>query len=68
MKTKTIYLIKYNDCYGNGDDDSIEVAVSKRSDFKKWLKKHNAERKADGNEPENEDEFDLIEVELIVTF
>lgn len=67
VKTKTVYIVRYNDCYGvsGNDDTSIEAVLQKESDFKKWLKMHNADRKADGNEPESEEEFDIEGVQLV---
>lgn len=61
MSTKKVFIIQYNDCYGNGDNKSIESVIEKRADFNKWLKQHNKDRKAEGNEPESKAEFDLIE-------
>ena len=63
-KTTKIILIQYNDCFGDGNK-SIEGAVRRKQDFDKWLKEHNALRKADGNEPEGREEFDLIETKLV---
>ena len=63
-----IYLVRYNDSFGaTGDQESIEGFLTKASDFSRWLKKHNAERVADGNEPEDADEFDVEEVERLNT-
>jgi hypothetical protein len=53
---KTIYLVKYI------DHDTVEGYVYSYADFRKWLKEHNADRKADGEIVENEDEFDLTEI------
>jgi len=64
METKTIYLIKYNDCYGNGDESYIECAITEKKYFKDWLNEHNKDREFDGNEPEGEEEFDLIEYKI----
>ena len=44
METKTFYVVQYNDCYGNGDDKSLEVIVESHNDFKEWLKQRNEER------------------------
>lgn len=60
MQTKTLYVVRYNDCYGNGET-SLEVIVKNKTDFKKWLKQHNAER--DGMK-EKAEEFDLIPLVL----
>ena len=59
-----LILVRYNDCYGQGTDTHDEVIVKSKADFKRWLKKHNAERKAIGGMKEGEEEFDLIEIEL----
>lgn len=55
------YLVRYNDCYGNGNNKTDEIIVKSKDDFKRWLKKHNDER--DGME-ESAEEFDLIELEI----
>ena len=62
MKTSTVYIIQYNDRFGNGDDKKYEGVVRFKKDFQKWFRKHNKERKTDGEEPELRMEFDLIEV------
>jgi hypothetical protein len=66
--TKTLYVVQYNDCYGNGDK-KLEVIVESHEDFKNWLKIHNEERKLDylTNDDfveEHEEEFDLIPLNL----
>jgi hypothetical protein len=66
-KIKTVYIVTYNDCYGNGDQTSVEAVLEKRSDFSKWLKEHNANRKTDGNERELAEEFD-IDSEKLLTY
>jgi hypothetical protein len=63
MKTKTLYVVRYNDCYGNGDT-YLEVIVESKDDFKKWLKQHNEDRQENGEIEEYEEEFDLIPLEL----
>lgn len=60
----TFYIVQYNDRYGNGTDKKIECIVKSSFEFRKWLEEHNEVRVGDGNEPENEEEFDLIEVKL----
>jgi hypothetical protein len=42
----------------------FECIVKDKNDFIEWLQKHNEEREADGNEPESEEEFNLIPVQL----
>ena len=53
MKIK-VYAIFYN--YNN--EMQFEGITT---DFKKWLKEHNEERKADGNMLEDEDDFAIYE-------
>jgi hypothetical protein len=57
---ETLYVVQYNDCYGNGDK-KLEVIVKTRKDFLDWLDKHNASRDA---EPEGQEQFDLIPLQL----
>jgi len=69
---KTLYVVRYNDCYGNGDDQ-LEVIVESHEDFLKWLEIHNQERadlqdlEVDDEDfcYEGEEEFDLIPLDLI---
>ena len=58
----TLYVVQYNDRYGNGDK-TLEIIVNSRKDFLTWLKKHNQERDAS---PEKKEEFDLIPLSLFV--
>jgi len=51
-----LLLITYNDRYGNGDDKSVEGVTN---NFNLWLKEHNENRIANGDEPESQEEFDL---------
>ena len=60
MRTKTFYVVQYNDCYGNGDNKTLEVIVESHNDFKEWLKQRNEEREEFGESEEFEDEFNLI--------
>ena len=58
LKSKTVYLVTYNDTFGNGDEDCVEAVLTKQSDFSKWLKKNNEDRgaiKPTGNEEEDEE-------------
>lgn len=64
METKTFYVVQYNDCYGNGDDKSLEVIVESHNDFKEWLKQRNEEREEYGECEESEEEFNLIPLNL----
>ena len=66
--TKTLYVVQYNDCYGNGNK-KLEVIVESHEGFKNWLKTHNEERKLDyltddDFVEEHEEEFDLIPLNL----
>jgi hypothetical protein len=56
---KKIYLVEYNDRYGNGDNKSFEGYVESREDFMKWLVEHNKEREAEGELEEGKEEFTL---------
>ena len=55
-------LVYYNDKHGRGQR-SFECVTN---DFDKWLEGHNSERKADGNEPEEKDEFDVESITPIL--
>ena len=57
----TLYLVTYNDCYGNGDDTSVEGITN---DPDKWLEEHNQGRENDGEEPEHKEEFDFERISL----
>lgn len=59
MKNK-IYLIIYES--KEIENDNIEGFLENEKDFKKWLFKHNKQRKADGEMEEDESEFKLVEV------
>jgi len=58
----TLYVVQYNDCYGNGDKKKLEIIVKNRNDFLEWLDEHNESR--GGSEPEGQEEFDLIPMHL----
>ena len=64
MGNNNLYIVQYNDRYGNGTDKNLECIVKSHEDFYKWLEQHNSERVADGNEEESADEFDLIPIKL----
>lgn len=68
MESKTLYVVRYNDCYGNGDEQ-LEVIVKSREDFLKWLEIHNDSRREDDDDEyfcyEGEKEFDLIPLNLV---
>ena len=67
MKTKTVYVVQYNDCYGNGDDKKLEVVVKTIKDFKSWLREHNVQRVLSGESIEHAEEFTLIPLNMILT-
>ena len=56
---KKLYVVQYNDCYGNGDS-SLEVIVESHEDFLKWLEQHNDNRDIE----EREEEFKLIPLNI----
>ncbi len=60
-----MYIVKYNDFYGNGDNQKLEVIVENRNHFLEWLEEHNESR--GGSEPELEEEFDLIPLIVYVS-
>jgi len=37
---KTLYVVQYNDCYGNGNK-TLETIVESYEHFLHWLKEHN---------------------------
>ena len=70
MRTKKVYIVQYNDCYGNGSDKKLEVALESKDDFASWLEQHNDNRRMDYISDddfikENEEEFDLIPLDLL---
>ena len=60
----TLYIVQYNDRYGNGDKKILEVIVESRNHFLEWLDEHNESR--GGSEPEGQEEFDLIPLQLFI--
>ena len=44
---KILYVVEYNDCYGNGTNKKLEVIVESELAFEQWLKKHNEDRRMD---------------------
>ena len=70
MKVKQVYIVQYNDCYGNGSDKKLEVVIESKDDFKSWLEQHNDNRRMDCISDddfieESEEEFDLIPLNLV---
>lgn len=46
------------------EDNSIEAIVDSPSAFDEWFRRHNKERKDNGELPESKWEFDLVEAEF----
>jgi hypothetical protein len=65
--SKTMYIVRYNDIYGNGDNQKLEVIVENRNHFLEWLEEHNESRGQSESEPESEEEFDLIPLSVYVS-
>ena len=63
--SKTMYIVRYNDIYGNGDNQKLEVIVENRNHFLEWLEDHNESRGQ--SEPESEEEFDLIPLNVYIS-
>lgn len=66
---KTLYVVQYNDCYGNGTDKKLEVIVENHNQFLEWLKEHNEDRRMDYLDDddfveESAEEFNLIPLKL----
>lgn len=59
MQEKILFIVEYNDKYGDGNNKSIEVIVESENEFNIWLSKRNAERISDGELEESADEFTL---------
>ena len=69
MRTKQVYIVQYNDCYGNGTDKKLEAVIESKDDFKSWLEQHNDNRRMDCISDddfivESEEEFDLIPIDM----
>ena len=69
MTTKQVYIVQYNDCYGNGKDKKLEAVIESKDDFASWLEQHNDNRRMDCISDddfieESEEEFDLIQVDM----
>jgi hypothetical protein len=41
MNKQEMYIVRYNDIYGNGDNQKLEVIVENRNHFLEWLEEHN---------------------------
>jgi hypothetical protein len=70
-KEKQVYLVTYNARYENPEAKSIEGCIiatdweDANEKLLKWLDNWNKEREADGNMPEDENEFDLDPVNIL---
>ena len=62
MNTRKVYIVQYNDCYGNGTDKKLEAIIESQDDFLNWLEQHNSDREED--EQESEEEFTLIPIDM----
>lgn len=65
MKSEQVFIVKYNDLYGNGTDTYLECVVRSRDEFYEWLDWHNDLRQQLENEPEDEELFTLIPISLV---
>ena len=54
-----LYNIHYR-----GDDNNSRTFEGVTDNFEKWLKQHNAQRKAESNRKEDADEFEVEEISL----
>ena len=69
---KELYLVRYNDIYGNGNDQKLEVIIENKNHFSEWLQQHNDNLKMDYiNDDdfveETEEEFDLIPLNIYLS-
>ena len=58
-------MILYNVFYKGDYQNDYEYEAT-TDNFDKWLKDHNEEREADGNEPEDEDDFDVQRISVAI--
>lgn len=65
MTSMQVFVVTYNDKYGNGNNKSMEFIVHSKKDFLKWLERHNEFRESIGELREDESEFDLMPTYLI---
>jgi hypothetical protein len=59
-----LYIVQYNDKYGNANDVFNECVVKSVEDFDIWFKEHNESRVALGDREDDRDEYDLIRITL----
>jgi hypothetical protein len=64
MTTKEVYIVQYNDCYGNGTDKKLEAVIESKNDFASWLEQHNDNRRMADEIEESEEEFTLITINM----
>jgi hypothetical protein len=69
---KKLYVVRYLDIYGNGNDQKLEVIIENRNHFLEWLKQHNDNRRMDYISDddfveETEEEFDLIPLNIYLS-
>ena len=55
-----IYLITYK------ETDTIEGFILDKFDFKKWLSRHNEQRKKEGSIMEHKDEFEIKQIHKLI--
>lgn len=65
MTSEQVFIVKYNDLYGNGTDTYLECVVRSRDEFYEWLDWHNDIRVSHENDPEDEELFTLIPISLV---
>lgn len=65
MRSEQVFIVKYNDLYGNGTDTYLECVVRSRDEFYEWLDWHNDIRVSQENDPEDEELFTLIPISLV---
>ena len=62
---KDVFIVQYNDCYGNGRDKTIEGYVSSVAEFDTWLNDRNKKRIDEGESKEHAEEFDVFKIESL---
>ena len=71
QSVQEMYIVRYNDIYGNGNDQKLELILENRNQFLEWLNEHNESRRMDYiNDDdfvkETEEEFDIIPLNVYV--
>ena len=73
MKEQKVYLVTYNACYENPENESVEGCIKANNShdankkFLEWLEEHNVERESMGEVLEDEEEFDVTELSILNT-